>query len=236
MTLTQFNQLASQRVRLPINVDGLFTFKICDLKPAFGEIFNVTERDLDFWGYCDLDIIFGDLQRFLNEDLLNRFDVISAASRFVAGPFSIFRNTQPVTSLYRRSKNIEQVMTESKYFGFDEVGPHVTWERTGDFVIDRSKEFESFTDLVLAADQNRELRAFFGLNYYNDPDISSQSKGSVLWKDGKLNIQSTGEELLLYHFQFGKKLFTSWFFPNGDEWKSGFLIETNGFSHLTTVI
>jgi len=227
MTLAQFNQLASERLKLSIRFKS--HRKLCDFRPAFGDIFGITEMDLDFWGYCDLDIILGDLRHFLTDNVLNRCDVISAASRFMAGPFSVFRNTKLVSNLYRRSKNIEQVMTERQLLGFDELGPHLTWLPSGDFVIDRSKGFESFTDLVLAAAQNRELRAHFGLPYYNDPDIPSLEKGTVLWINGKLKVQSTGEELLLYHFQMGKESFSSWFLPHGDEWRSGLLIAASGF-------
>jgi hypothetical protein len=227
MTLAQFNHLASRRLKLPTKVKS--PFKVCDFRPAFGEIFGVGEMDLDFWGYCDLDIILGNLRRFLNEDLLEQFDVISAASRFMAGPFSILRNTQPVRSLYRRSKSLNLVMTESCHFSFDELGPNVKWDWKGGFVVNRSTNFESFTDIILAASQNRELRTFFGLNYYNDPDIPSRAKGAVLWMDGELKVQSTGEDLLFYHFQKGKNSFASWFFPNGDEGRPGFLIKANGF-------
>src|ERR1700722_30717 len=221
MTMAEFNQLASQRLRLPIQVER--PYKICDFKPAFGDIFDSFGDDLDFWGYCDIDIIWGNLRQFLTKDLLDSFDVISAGARFMAGPFSLFRNEAAIKSLYKRSKNVEQVMTESGQFGFEELGPHVTWHlQTGDCEVDRSKEFESFTDLVLAAKEHFEIRAFFGLNYYNDPDIPSRVKGVVHWKNGKLTAQNTDEEFLFYHFQYGKNSFTSWL--NADKGKNGFLI------------
>jgi len=34
-------------------------YKLCDFKPAYGYIFADYIKDYDFWGYCDVDVIFG---------------------------------------------------------------------------------------------------------------------------------------------------------------------------------
>jgi hypothetical protein len=223
MTREQFRQLASERLSMMVNMSA--ERKVCDIRPAFGEIFDVS--GLDFWGWGDLDVVYGDLRKFLTDSMLDDFDVISIAKEFICGPFSIFRNTNWINGLYRRSADFERVMTNEKHFSFDEMGPDVTWDKCGNFLIGDEK-FESFTDVVLTAWRKHELRAHFGLDYYNDPSFSRTAKGDVVWKNGRLNGEC-GIEFLLYHFQYGKTWFNSWFIPNEDEWTSGFKICQNGF-------
>lgn len=36
-------------------------YKLCDFKPAYGYIFEDIIQNYEYWGYCDCDLIFGDL-------------------------------------------------------------------------------------------------------------------------------------------------------------------------------
>lgn len=31
-------------------------------------------KDYDFWGHCDADLIFGDIRKFVTDDILNKYD------------------------------------------------------------------------------------------------------------------------------------------------------------------
>ena len=64
-----------------------FPRKLCDYKPAYGYIFEEFFVGYDFWGYCDIDIIFGKLSRFIDEKLLKKYDKI-----FTLGHLSLIRN------------------------------------------------------------------------------------------------------------------------------------------------
>ena len=41
-------------------------YKLCDYKPAYGVIFKDDITDFDFWGFCDIDLIFGNLNHFIS--------------------------------------------------------------------------------------------------------------------------------------------------------------------------
>ena len=36
-------------------------YKLCDLRPLYGEIFSEELNGYDFWGHCDTDLIFGNI-------------------------------------------------------------------------------------------------------------------------------------------------------------------------------
>lgn len=57
-------------------------YKLCDFRPLFKEIFKEYTSKYDFWGYCDSDLIFGDIRSFLTEDILNRYDFILGWGHF----------------------------------------------------------------------------------------------------------------------------------------------------------
>jgi hypothetical protein len=227
MTLQDFAQLASRQLAVKISVSS--PLKICDFKPAYGDIFSVADRDLDFWGYCDVDLIFGNMRQFLDDVTLCKFDIISAAKHFMAGPFSLFRNAPSINSLYRQSAHVLDVLQTRELKLFDELGPYIKWKANGDFLRKRGKNFESFTDVVNSARDRDEVRALFGLRYYNDPDTAIHKYTDVLWRHGDLVDIGTNNNFLMYHFQMGKRSFRSWHVPSAADWSNGLLITRNGF-------
>jgi len=56
LTIEQFNVLASSKLKLNISIKN--AYKLCDFKPAYGLIFSEYLIGYDFWGMCDIDIIF----------------------------------------------------------------------------------------------------------------------------------------------------------------------------------
>jgi hypothetical protein len=62
LNLKGFNRLASEKLNLPINLNR--AYKLCDFKPAYGIIFDDFIKNYDFWGYTDLDIIYGSMRKF----------------------------------------------------------------------------------------------------------------------------------------------------------------------------
>ena len=45
-------------------------YKLCDYKQAYGYILRDYVKGYDFWGFGDLDLVYGDIRHFLNEDVL----------------------------------------------------------------------------------------------------------------------------------------------------------------------
>lgn len=75
-------------------------YKLCDFKPCYGEVFADFIKEYDFWGYTDMDMVYGDIRHFITEELLVSYDRILGL-----GHFSLFRNTPRINSMY---KNVEQ--------------------------------------------------------------------------------------------------------------------------------
>ena len=57
-------------------------YKLCDFKPVYGMVFHDIVQKYDFWGYCDCDLIFGNIRGFLTDAILENYDYILGLGHF----------------------------------------------------------------------------------------------------------------------------------------------------------
>lgn len=93
-------------------------YKICDFRPAFGEIFADLLEKYEFWGHADIDVIFGDLGKFVTASVLDAHDKI-----MIRGNFALYRNIPAINGLYRSRPDLvdyREVFSKPGAFQFDE--------------------------------------------------------------------------------------------------------------------
>jgi hypothetical protein len=116
-TLAELQALFSRR--LGINVELNRAYVLCDFRPAFGLLFDDLFAGFDFWGHCDLDMINGDLRRFLTNDILAKHDRV-----LQRGAMSLYRNTEEMNHAFMRpapgAMDYRTVFRDPHYLGFDE--------------------------------------------------------------------------------------------------------------------
>jgi hypothetical protein len=95
-------------------------YKFVDFKPAFGLIFKHDLMNYNFWGYSDLDLIYGTIDHFITPDILEKYDIISPGMDFIPGHFALFRNVEKINTLFMDSPHWKSVLTNPKCFCFDE--------------------------------------------------------------------------------------------------------------------
>lgn len=78
-------------------------YKLCVLRPAYEDIFSEYLDCCDFWGFGDIDLIYGNIRDFASDKVLAKFDVFSARKEYISGSFSLFRNNDFINGLYKRS-------------------------------------------------------------------------------------------------------------------------------------
>lgn len=97
--------------------------KLCDYKCAYGYIFQKYLKDADFWGHCDLDQIFGKLDHFIADDLLDKYEKV-----FSLGHLTLYRNTQENNCTFMKMINgsyrYKEVFQDKCGCGFDEWLPN----------------------------------------------------------------------------------------------------------------
>ena len=115
-TMRSMNELFSEKLGMDITIEK--PYKFCDFRPAYGVIFEDYIKEYDFWGHCDLDVIFGNISNFITEDILNNYEIIN-----MNGHFKLYANTEKINHLYelKGSKFDYKTVFMSKYnYAFDE--------------------------------------------------------------------------------------------------------------------
>lgn len=69
MQFEQFQHLAQKAFDFPIVLDR--PYKLCEYKQAYGYILRDYIKGYDFWGFGDLDLVYGDIRSFITEKVLN---------------------------------------------------------------------------------------------------------------------------------------------------------------------
>lgn len=110
-------------------------YKLCCFKAAYGYIFEDIFKDFEYWGFYDIDTIWGDICRFIPENENNYFIKI-----FPCGHLTFIRNDEVNCKAYKlvnemidsevlpqiykghRIHHYEYVFTHPECFYFDELG------------------------------------------------------------------------------------------------------------------
>lgn len=118
MTFSEMQSLIQNKFEFEICLNT--PYKLCDFKVAYGYIFEKYISGYDFWGFCDCDLIFGDLRRFITDEILSSHDRI-----FTLGHLSLFRNTSKVNQIFKSKYKGElyykKVFSQGRVYGFDEL-------------------------------------------------------------------------------------------------------------------
>lgn len=122
MTFDELKARIAERLGVPVSLDR--PFRLCDFKPMYGQIFEDLLEDYDYWGFGDCDLVYGEpFNDFLDETVLSgKYDAISLAAAYLAGPTSFFRNDARMRTFYQKARNWKDVCLATSSQFFDECG------------------------------------------------------------------------------------------------------------------
>lgn len=89
-----FKELARMKLHLP-NISFERMYKKCDYKITYGMLFEKYLLNYDYWGYCDLDMVFGDLGYFFE-----KYNLFSYEKFLPLGHLSLYRNKKDVNERF----------------------------------------------------------------------------------------------------------------------------------------
>lgn len=155
-------------------------YSICKFRPAFGDIFEEYISNYDYWGYCDYDILLGNIRHFFTDDLLEQYD------KFLShGHFTLFRNNNEMKTLYKEKArgvvDYKQVFSSDLLIGHFEEYPY------GISRLAKEKKVLIY-EAPIFADLDPFFYSFRKLfSYYTICDDDSENiKQYFMWSDGTL--------------------------------------------------
>lgn len=109
-------------------------YKLCDYKPAYGIMFSDLLRGYDFWGYCDMDVVWGDIRKFITDDLLEKYNRL-----FNLGHLTLYRNDYRTNRIFMKKFTGVHYTYKEAYsldynVGFDEKGCLAGLSENGNYI------------------------------------------------------------------------------------------------------
>lgn len=197
-TIDDLKAIANEKLGFVVSIDN--PYKLNDFKPAYGFIFPEIIEGYDFWGHSDLDIIYGDIREFLNDEMLTLYDFISLRHDYTTGCFCLYRNNQKINTIFMRSKDYRLVLSNAQHYCFDEC--NFAWDelKSGKSIFELQTEIESFTHLMKAAETTNEIKVHF------DFILMEGKTGRIVFDNGKV-IYKNKFEAVLFHLFWLKKVY-----------------------------
>lgn len=180
-----------------------FPYKLCDYKVAYGYIFEEYTKNYEYWGYCDVDILMGDVKGFLERINYLKYERIGAQ-----GHFTIYKNNEQNRTYFLATFDGQSMSDKFSYActttypcHIDEKGSNILFKKLfGD-----EKFFEN----------NFELNTAIGCRGCHTWKYRFSSQ-LLTWEDGHSysyirdeNNQIIQEEGMYIHFMVQKKVVSS---------------------------
>ena len=112
-------QLVRDKTGIQVTLEN--PYKLCEFKPTYGKVFEDFIGNYNFWGYGDIDLIYGDLNKYLSLEILDNYEIISPHNNFIPGHFCILKNTTEIVNLFSKAENFKKVFSSERYHYFDEI-------------------------------------------------------------------------------------------------------------------
>ncbi len=194
LTFNDFRERCRSKYDFPISMNN--PYHICDYVPAFGDIFANELADYDFWGHCDIDLVFGDIRKFIPETILQNYDKISWR-----GHFSLYKNNLRVNQIYKSTHLSHEIYKTiftnptNSLFAFEENEINPILEHEG------LKIYKGlyFADLKTCTNNFEMMHFSESFQEKNKEQIFEYNNGK-LFRHFNLKGELRSEEMMYIHF------------------------------------
>lgn len=112
-SFSEIKELIENKFEFKVTLDT--PYKLCDFKQFYGYIFEEYIEEYEFWGYCDCDLIFGDIKTFLSVDLFLKYDKLLRT-----GHLSFVRNKKEINEIFKKYDTYKITLSSPVIYGYDE--------------------------------------------------------------------------------------------------------------------
>ena len=201
MTLSDISHRAGAVLGFPVSIPR--AYKLCDFKPLYGLLFAEHLAGYTHWGYCDEDVFWGDIRKFITDDHLREYDLITACRCCVVGQLTIFKNMPGVTDLIRSAPHLRTQLQDG--------GIHLLDERVMNNLA-LAREREGTLRVLRRQFQTHDVNSEEWTDWANRLEMQETGRvlgplkhGEAVWCAGKLIHGESGEPFAFYHFGSWKK-------------------------------
>ena len=204
----QFKLLAKEKFGFQIALNH--AFKLCDLKPSWIFLFENFVSKYKYVGWCDIDLIFGNLSSFFYEELFSKYDFVTVTDHFISGAFTLLKNDPKYTTIFKNAKGWEEIFQNERHYAFDEG-----------LRIEQNSGKDSFSSMMKREEDEGRINVLHKIcAFEGHPQNMIYNNGS---------ITENNVEYAMFHFVIAKR--NSFFvFPDWPKIPDQFGISKFGFS------
>lgn len=202
-------------------------YELCEYKVTYGEVYSEYLEGYDFWGHCDVDVIWGNLRKHITEEILNNYSKISWR-----GHLTLYKNDKRTTGLYR---SIVQGVEFYKYAFTNNTGFPVWFEERIINSIFENEGEKIYTSLLFADLKIRSFN-FFLLHLSREEEYKNINQ-IFFWKEGNLfRIYNYDNKMFFEDFAYVHFLKRQMVTDKNFKIGSKFLIVPNKFINCTSTV
>lgn len=184
-------------------------YKLCDLRPWYPVVHYEDIKDYDFYGWTDLDLLFGDIRSFYTDEVLSKYDVISTHATRISGHLALFRNTQKNRNMWHKIYDWKNKLQEPKYVHMDEMGLTNAYLMTNLDKFNEKFHLHINSRINQIAKQFKQRRMYMVEQYttpfiptpWTDGSINSAQPNIWFYRDGVITNNRDGNRNFIYiHF------------------------------------
>ena len=181
------------RERLGIAFDPSAPYKLCDLKPCLGHIHERDVAGFRFFGYGDIDVIYGNIRHVYRDDVLAGSNVLSTHPERLSGHFAVLRNTDILRRAFERIPNYRALLEQPHHASMDEGPFSSVFSPSTD---EQACHLDPCRSGLLFVERNSTVLSPRGWH-----DGTMDYPRQWFWRRGRLtNERDAGREFLYLHF------------------------------------
>lgn len=175
---------AQKILNVPINIAT--PYKLCDLRPFFGVIHADIIEGYDFFGWTDVDLVFGDIRSFYTDEILKKYEVLSSHKIRLAGHCALLRSSKKYREMGFNVYDWKNALLNPEFVGIDEHGMTnalcmTFWDKLSE------KLKMPWIASLFSWRKKQKMSAYYFTEQYSTPFIA------IPWLDGSVNSAQPDE-------------------------------------------
>lgn len=217
------------RISTGLEIRDITGHKLCDFRPFYALMFEKELRGYNWWGHCDVDLMFGDLSRWMKNYLNSQYDILTAHNSGTIGHFTIYKNDPAVSK--EMIKMIDNPMLKQKFLMSD--NQHLDEEGAYQHITKATK-LKLFTAPAFQESLQMSF-APYGITFCpngSTAELHPLEYGVAYWKNGHTWYETANrrrKEVLYIHFMGNKDWWHWLFYRNSPRGKDCHLFSPIGY-------
>lgn len=222
ISFSDYCQMAGRKLKFDFNPSN--PYKLCGLRPFYGFIHQDLIQGYDYWGFGDVDIVWGNIKKFYTDEMFEKYDVFSSHADRISGHLAIIKNTKYYREVCFKIKDWKLKLQNPEAIALDEAD--FSW-----LIYPESKVITKIYSKVICNILNwrnawvfyynlvpiinfllgSKLRRFYFKEQHTTPILSDDGltckhdADTWFYQHGKITNSKTEDEYIYLHFMIFKK-------------------------------